>query len=62
MVSPLRRPNTLMPDTRKHVIETYRHSEQSVTCTCGWQGSAATTPTGSDWTAHVAANRPPGKR
>ena len=43
----------------KHVIEEYRHAQQEVTCVCGWVGSSATLDgRNSEWTAHVAANRP----
>ena len=34
-------------------------SAQTVTCTCGWTGSSATTDgRNSPWSLHVAANRP----
>lgn len=43
----------------KHVIAEYRHAAQTVTCTCGWSGSSATTDgRNSPWSLHVAANRP----
>jgi hypothetical protein len=43
----------------KHVIAEYKHRAQAVTCVCGWQGSTATTDgRHSDWSDHVAANRP----
>jgi hypothetical protein len=55
--SPPRRPEP--PATPKHVIEEYRHRHLEVTCVCGWVGSTATTDgRNSDWSAHVAANRP----
>ena len=45
----------------KHVIETYVHRLQHVTCVCGWQGSSATNDgQTSEWTAHLLAVR--GKR
>ena len=38
----------------KHVIDTYVHREQTITCVCGWHGSSATNSTGgSDWTTHL---------
>ena len=54
------RPESTKP---KHVIAEYEHAQQTVTCTCGWHGSSAT-PDGrtSDWSRHVAENRPGGRR
>jgi hypothetical protein len=48
-------------DENRHVIEQYRHRIQTVTCTCGWEGSSAS-PDGitSEWKAHLASTRPPG--
>jgi hypothetical protein len=47
----------------KHVIETYVHRRQEVTCTCGWQGSSAS-PDGqnSPWKSHLLEVRGPSKR
>ncbi len=43
----------------RHVIAEYRHATETVTCTCGWTGSSATTDgRNSPWSLHVAANRP----
>jgi hypothetical protein len=44
----------------KHVIEEYKHRAQTVTCVCGWHGSTETLPgqRTSEWSLHVAANRP----
>jgi hypothetical protein len=47
----------------KHVIAEYKHGAQTITCVCGWHGSSAPTEgngpnRGSEWTAHLAANRP----
>jgi len=38
----------------KHVIDEYKHRDQTVTCVCGWHGSSAT-PDGqpSEWNAHL---------
>jgi hypothetical protein len=58
------RPAATTSDTPlKHVIAEYKHREQTITCVCGWHGSSApldgTGPNrGSEWTAHLAANRP----
>ena len=42
----------------KHVIDVYRHRDQTITCVCGWHGScAAGDRGGSDWTAHLAEFR-----
>ena len=42
------------PDAARHVIDEYRHRAQTVTCTCGWHGSSASTDRGgSEWTAHL---------
>ena len=38
----------------RHVIDQYKHREQTITCVCGWHGSCATNSTGgSDWTTHL---------
>jgi len=38
----------------KHVIDEYKHRDQTITCTCGWRGSSATIDRGgSEWTAHL---------
>ncbi len=38
----------------KHVIDQYKHKEQTVTCVCGWHGSsAATDGQVSEWNAHL---------
>lgn len=43
----------------KHVIETYVHREQTITCVCGWHGSSAPGDRGvSEWTAHLQEFRP----
>jgi hypothetical protein len=47
----------------KHVIAEYKHGAQTITCVCGWHGSSAPIDgngpnRGSEWTAHLAANRP----
>ena len=42
------------PEPLRHVIETYVHKDQVITCVCGWHGSCAATATGgSDWTVHL---------
>ena len=42
----------------RHVIEEYKHREQTVTCVCGWHGSTAAGPSErSDWQLHVAQYR-----
>jgi len=52
---------TLTEEPLKHVIETYVHRLQHVTCVCGWQGSSATSDgQTSEWTAHLVSVR--GKR
>jgi hypothetical protein len=44
----------LVDQPLKHVIETYRHQAQEVTCVCGWHGSTAGDFGGpSPWTLHV---------
>ena len=42
----------------KHVIDVYKHRDQTVTCVCGWHGSSAS-PDGqpSEWNAHLFAVR-----
>ena len=43
----------------KHVIAEYKHQAQTITCVCGWHGGSLTTDgRTSEWTAHLAANRP----
>jgi len=43
----------------KHVIAEYKHQAQTITRVCGWHGSSLTTDgRTSEWTAHLAANRP----
>jgi hypothetical protein len=56
---------TSAPNTTplKHVIAEYKHGAQTITCVCGWHGSSAPIEgngpnRGSEWTAHLAANRP----
>jgi hypothetical protein len=42
----------------KHVIETYVHRDQVITCVCGWHGSCAPGDRGaSPWTEHLALFR-----
>ena len=42
------------PEPLRHVIDTYRHKDLTITCVCGWHGSCATNATGgSDWTTHL---------
>ena len=43
----------------KHVIDQYKHREQTVTCVCGWHGSSASLDgsTTSPWTAHLVEVR-----
>jgi predicted secreted protein len=42
------------PEPLRHVIDQYKHREQTITCVCGWHGSCATNSTGgSDWTTHL---------
>ena len=42
------------PEPLRHVIDEYKHREQTITCVCGWHGSCATNSTGgSDWTTHL---------
>ena len=46
----------------KHVIAEYKHAAQTITCVCGWHGSSLTTDgRTSEWTTHLAANRPKGR-
>ena len=43
----------------KHVIDTYVHRDQVITCVCGWHGSCAPGERGaSPWTAHLQEFRP----
>jgi len=42
------------PEPLRHVIDQYKHREQTITCVCGWHGSCAANSTGgSDWTTHL---------
>ncbi len=42
----------------KHVIDVYKHRDQTVTCVCGWHGSSATADGGaSPWTSHLVEMR-----
>jgi hypothetical protein len=42
----------------KHVIDQYKHKEQTVTCVCGWHGSSVVPDGGqSEWTAHLVSVR-----
>ena len=51
---PLRSALPVEDQSLKHVIDTYVHREQTITCVCGWHGSCATNSTGgSDWTTHL---------
>jgi hypothetical protein len=44
----------------RHVIAEYRHAAQTITCTCGWSGSSASTDgRDSAWSQHLAEHRPP---
>jgi len=55
---PLRSPAAANAEPPKHVIEVYRHRDQTITCVCGWHGSSASADRGgSDWTAHLAEFR-----
>ncbi len=48
------KPATPANEPFKHVIDEYKHRDQTITCTCGWHGSSATIDrTGSEWTAHL---------
>jgi hypothetical protein len=52
--SPLRPPARTEDVPFKHVIETYVHRDQTITCVCGWHGSCAPGDRGaSPWTAHL---------
>src|SRR6266496_3903930 len=53
-----RRPPGRADEPFRHLIDEYKHQTQTVTCTCGWQGSSAS-PDGrtSDWKDHLAATR-----
>ncbi len=55
--SSLKKPST-GAEPLKHVIDQYRHKEQTVTCVCGWHGSSAA-PEGqtSEWSAHLVEMR-----
>ncbi|HEY8871360.1 MAG TPA: hypothetical protein VIM30_18465 [Candidatus Limnocylindrales bacterium] len=55
---PLRSALTATDVPFKHVIEVYRHRDQTITCVCGWHGSSAANERGgSEWTAHLAEFR-----
>lgn len=42
----------------KHVIDEYKHRDQTVTCVCGWHGSSAIADGGaSPWTTHLVEMR-----
>ncbi|MGH2511523.1 MAG: hypothetical protein ACRDGQ_02425 [Candidatus Limnocylindrales bacterium] len=42
----------------KHVIDEYKHREQTVTCVCGWHGSSVSVDgQASAWTAHLISVR-----
>lgn len=51
-----RRPPGRADEPFRHLIDEYRHREQTVICTCGWSGSSAS-PDGrtSDWKDHLTA-------
>ena len=54
--SPLSKP--VQAPEFKHVIDEYKHREQTVTCVCGWHGSSASPDGGpSEWNAHLFAVR-----
>ena len=46
------------PEPLRHVIDQYKHREQTITCVCGWHGKSSS-PDGrtSEWTTHLAAFR-----
>ncbi|HVM29423.1 MAG TPA: hypothetical protein VM305_01445 [Candidatus Limnocylindrales bacterium] len=47
-------------DQLKHVIAEYRVREHTVTCVCGWHGSApGKVSSPDDWNAHLLAVRGP---
>ncbi|MFL5777439.1 MAG: hypothetical protein ACJ761_00720 [Chloroflexota bacterium] len=51
---PPARPVSTEPEPFKHVIDEYKHRDQTITCTCGWHGSSAQVDRGpSEWTAHL---------
>ena len=59
MAPPISRP-AAVDQAPKHVIAEYKHRAQTVTCVCGWHGSTVTgDDRTSEWSRHVAANRPP---
>jgi hypothetical protein len=53
-----RRPPGRADEPFRHLIDEYKHQTQTVTCTCGWQGSSAS-PDGrnSEWKDHLTATR-----
>ncbi len=49
-----RQASTVGEEPIKHVIDTYKHREQTITCVCGWHGSSAPGDRGvSEWTTHL---------
>ena len=45
---------SIEPEPLRHVIDEYKHREQTITCVCGWHGSCAPGDRGaSPWTAHL---------
>jgi hypothetical protein len=51
-----RRPPGRADEPFRHLIDEYRHRDQTVVCTCGWSGSSAS-PDGrtSEWKDHLTA-------
>ena len=51
-------PPPRVDEAPRHVIAEYKHRAQTVTCECGWSGSAAN-PLGerSPWQEHLAEKR-----
>lgn len=42
------------PEPLRHVIEVYKHRDQTIACVCGWFGSCAPNAAGaSEWTTHL---------
>ena len=57
-VAPSLRSASAVEPPFKHVIDTYVHREQTITCVCGWHGSCAPGDRGaSPWTEHLALYR-----
>jgi hypothetical protein len=51
-------PPPAVDQPRRHVIAEYKHRTQTVTCECGWRGSAASTlGERSPWQDHLAEHR-----